>query len=87
MTGIEFKAIRSANKISQSYLASQLSVSQSTISNVEKSDYAPIFYVTVLGQMLNLNLNNEDVAKKLISVIPQNYFVKPEKAYNFFRTN
>lgn len=79
MKGIELKAIRSANRISQKALAQFLNVSQSTISNLEDSDYIPNNIKLLIGNLIHLDFSNDTVIQKVLESIPPNYFKERKK--------
>jgi len=73
MTGAEFKAIRTANFITQEDLAVQLNRSLSRIRQVEALDYIPAKYIKALSDLLGVDLFNEAKLEMVKNGIPERY--------------
>jgi hypothetical protein len=95
MNGIEFKAIRMYNHISQTNYAKALGLkSRRSIANLEFLDIIPERYIHILGKMIGINLLNPEIVKQayqkaleefkrkiLIKVSNNCYYFQPQLYY------
>jgi hypothetical protein len=64
VNGIEFKAIRVFNRISQTKLANAIGIrSRRSITDLEYLDEVPDRYINILGKIIGLNLLDPTIAK------------------------
>lgn len=76
MTGLEFKAIRKFNQITQRDICEV--VGWKTIQScydLEKRDVVPITLVNVLSKFIRKDLTKDDVLKEVLEQIPAKYFM------------
>ena len=80
MNGIEFRAIRRFNNVSQEDLAYRLNLnSRRTVYTVEQQSAVPQKYIVALSEMIKVDLMNQKIADKILLEMPEKYFKKQQR--------
>lgn len=75
MTGIEFRAIRMFNGISQKEIAMKLGFScRDTIKKYEKKDFLPQRFVQVISDMVGYDFTNPTKLRDYVDKLPEEVF-------------
>lgn len=85
MSGDEFRAIRSFNKITQQQLADFLGwKSRFTVMKREGGNQIPPVMVDALSQMINRDLSKVNVLEELLKDIPSKYYEQKLDTLNYY---
>ena len=76
MTGLEFKAIRRFNGISQYQICEKLNLAcRQTVANWEAKESIPNRYIIALSELVQEDLMNEKKLRSAVSRVPKNVFM------------
>ena len=84
MNGIEFRAIRTFNRISQMEVAQEVGLfNRQSIYDLEKMSSIPNKFIVGLGKLIGAELVNEKISQKMLNEIPEKYFLKQKRNIPF----
>lgn len=84
MNGVEFRAIRTFNRVCQFDLAWKVGLSsRQSIYELEKMSAIPQKFLLGLGNIIGADLTDESIVNKMIESIPKKYFSIQKRGKNF----
>ena len=84
MTGLQLRAIRWFNKISQKKFGKQIGFSQQTVSRIERMVSVPQITINAMSKLIERDLSKDEVVEQLLTQIPSRYFQEYHNSINIF---